>query len=50
MLIIVRHGRTAANANGLLQGRVDNPLDAQGLRQAELIANALGPIDVVHLS
>ena len=47
MLIIVRHGRTAANAKGLLQGRVDNPLDAQGLRQAELIANALGPIDVV---
>ena len=42
MLILARHGRTAANASGLLQGRVDNPLDAVGLRQAQDIAGALG--------
>ena len=47
MLLIVRHGRTVANAEGLLQGRVDNPLDAEGLRQAKQIRIALGPIDVV---
>ena len=47
MLIVVRHGRTSANAKGLLQGRVDNPLDAQGIEQAERIKSALGPIDVV---
>lgn len=47
MLIIVRHGRTAANAQGLLQGRVDNPLDDEGVAQAEAIAAALGPVDVV---
>ena len=47
MLIIVRHGRTAANAKGLLQGRVDNPLDSQGLEQAERIKGALGSVDVV---
>ena len=47
MLLIVRHGRTVANAEGLLQGRVDNPLDKEGVRQARQIAAALGPIDVV---
>jgi broad specificity phosphatase PhoE len=47
MLIIVRHGRTAANAKGLLQGRVDNPLDEEGSAQAHAIARALGSVDVV---
>ena len=32
MLILVRHGRTAANAQGLLQGRLDQPLDDEGRR------------------
>ena len=47
MLLIVRHGRTVANAGGLLQGRVDNPLDDRGRQQAKQISAALGPIDVV---
>ncbi|MEG3596174.1 MAG: histidine phosphatase family protein [Actinomycetota bacterium] len=47
MLLIVRHGRTVANAEGLLQGRVDNPLDTEGERQAKQIGAALGPIDLV---
>ncbi len=47
MLIIVRHGRTAANAGGLLQGRADNPLDEEGRSQAEAIAAALGDVDLV---
>ena len=41
MLILVRHGRTSANAAGLLQGRVDNELDEVGARQADQIAAAL---------
>lgn len=48
MLILLRHGRTAANAAGLLQGRVDNPLDDHGRRQAAASAASLGrPIRVV---
>ena len=45
MLILVRHGRTEANANGLLQGRLDLPLDDVGRRQAERIGSALGSAD-----
>ena len=47
MLFIVRHGRTVANARGLLQGRVDNPLDLEGRKQADQIAKVLGPVDLV---
>ena len=48
MLILLRHGRTAANAAGLLQGRVDNALDDYGQRQALASATALGrPVRVV---
>ena len=47
MLILVRHGRTSANAAGLLQGRVDNELDEVGTRQADQIAAALSRIDEV---
>ena len=41
MLIIVRHGRTEANAKGLLLGRLDPPLDAEGRRQAAAVAATL---------
>ena len=41
MLILVRHGQTAVNAGGRLQGRVDAPLTDLGRRQAERIAAAL---------
>lgn len=40
MLILVRHGRTSANAAGLLQGRMDLPLDAVGIEQAERLGLA----------
>ena len=38
MLILVRHGRTPANAAGLLQGRLDQDLDDHGRAQAEAVA------------
>jgi broad specificity phosphatase PhoE len=50
-LVVVRHGRTAANAAGLLLGRLDVDLDPLGRRQAEALAAAVlassGPIAAV---
>ena len=37
-LFLVRHGRTAANAGGLLLGRADPPLDELGRAQAAALA------------
>ena len=45
MLILVRHGRTAWNAQGRLQGRVDEPLDELGLAQAAAVAARVGAAD-----
>jgi broad specificity phosphatase PhoE len=50
MLILARHGRTAANAAGLLQGRMDNPLDDVGHHQATCLGEALGSVDRVIVS
>lgn len=44
MLIVARHGRTAANAAGLLLGRADPPLDQTGRAQAKALAAALEPL------
>lgn len=38
MLILVRHGQTTANAQGLLIGRADPPLDEVGRAQAASLA------------
>ena len=46
MLIVTRHGRTAANARGLLLGRADPPLDEEGVRQADALAAACASLDV----
>ena len=50
MLILLRHGRTAANAAGLLQGRSDLSLDEVGIEQARQVAAALGRVDRVITS
>jgi len=47
VLYLVRHGRTDANAKGLLQGRLDPPLDEVGRKQAEAIAALIGDVDEV---
>ena len=44
MLYLVRHGRTATNAAGLLLGRTDASLDELGRRQAA----ALGAVPALH--
>jgi probable phosphoglycerate mutase len=50
LITLVRHGRTLANAGGLLQGRIDNPLDDVGRRQAQAAAAMIGPVDAVITS
>lgn len=51
MLIVVRHGRTEANASGLLLGRrLDPGLDPLGVRQAEALAAAVAGADRVVCS
>ena len=47
MLILVRHGRTLSNATGILQGRVDNPLDEVGTGQVTQVSAAIGHVDRV---
>jgi broad specificity phosphatase PhoE len=42
VLILVRHGRTPANAAGLLQGRLNQDLDELGERQARAVAQMVG--------
>jgi broad specificity phosphatase PhoE len=41
VLILARHGRTTANAQRLLLGRMDLPLDDFGIRQAAAVGTAL---------
>ncbi|MCU1373645.1 MAG: phosphoglycerate mutase family protein [Actinomycetia bacterium] len=50
MLHIVRHGRTAANASGLLLGRADPVLDDLGRAQATAVAACLHDVDRVIAS
>ena len=47
MLVLVRHGRTAANAARKLQGHLDLPLDEVGLAQVTEVAEWLGRPDRV---
>lgn len=44
MLILVRHGRTHANAQALLQGHMDPPLDEVGVDQAQRTAMVLNDL------
>jgi broad specificity phosphatase PhoE len=41
MLLLVRHGRTDANAQGLLLGRADPPLSAEGRHQAAALGASI---------
>ena len=40
-LVLLRHGRTADNAVGRIQGQLDTPLDEVGLQQADKAAGML---------
>ncbi len=49
MIVVVRHGQTAANAGGLLLGRADPALDVEGVRQAGALASACARLDVARI-
>ena len=52
-LVLVRHGQSTANAQGIGQGRTDWPLSELGLRQAAATAarlEALRPVAAVYAS
>ena len=44
VLILVRHGESTANADGLLVGRLDAPLTERGRAQAGMLRSALGDV------
>lgn len=48
-IIIVRHGETQYNVEHRLQGWADIPLNEQGLKQAELVAERLSQISVTAI-
>ena len=45
-IYIIRHGQTDLNKNHVLQGRVDEPLNEDGIRQAKAAAALLRSLDV----
>jgi broad specificity phosphatase PhoE len=49
MLVLARHGRTEANARGVLLGRADPALDDEGVRQAACLGTGLAGLDVVRV-
>jgi probable phosphoglycerate mutase len=50
--IVVRHGETAWNAQGRIQGHLDSPLNEEGMAQALLVGERLGaePFDEFYCS
>jgi len=44
-VFMVRHGQTDSNVGGLFHGATDVPLNAIGLRQAQLVASRFGELD-----
>jgi len=48
-VILVRHGRTALNAEGRLRGLADPELDETGIAEAEAAAAALAPFGIVRV-
>lgn len=49
-LILIRHGETANNASGLVQGRLDLPLNELGERQASAVAAFLAGEPLAHVA
>lgn len=43
---LIRHGRTALNAAGLLRGRIDEPLDDAGRAEASRLGSFLAPVGI----
>ncbi len=48
-LAVVRHGETDWNSQGLIQGRIDIPLNDNGIQQARALANELAAHPFDHI-
>lgn len=48
-LYLVRHGQTSWNVAQKAQGHTDIPLDDEGLRQAEMLAEAFAPVQLAEV-
>lgn len=48
-LIVARHGESAWNHQGIIQGQLDSPLTALGLRQVTALGLALADTDIRHI-
>ena len=48
-LHLIRHGETISNAEGRLQGRLDEPLSDRGVREAELLTDRLAGMQFAAL-
>ncbi len=46
---VVRHGQTTLNKEGLFRGSANPPLDATGLKQAEVLADIFKDIEISHI-
>jgi probable phosphoglycerate mutase len=49
LFIVIRHGETAWNAQGRIQGHLDSPLNEEGLAQALLVGERVGAEPFDHL-
>ncbi len=49
LLHLIRHGETTSNAEGRLQGRLDEPLSDRGVREAELLTDRLASMQFAAL-
>ncbi len=47
--ILVRHGESEGNQQGLIQGRLESQLTARGLRQSFALAAELADLSVAHI-
>lgn len=48
-VLLIRHGRTALNAEGRIRGLADPELDPTGIEEAHATANALRPLGITRL-
>ncbi|WP_312745962.1 histidine phosphatase family protein [Cedecea neteri] len=47
--ILVRHGESEGNQQGIIQGRLESQLTARGLRQSFALAAALADLSIAHI-
>lgn len=49
LIYLIRHGQTVLNASGLIRGRLDEPLDETGQRQAEALGRLFQGVTIARV-